>query len=273
MTCLARTRDFLAFEKLGVIFGPDNKDVAIFPEKIGERFYTLHRPAAKFVGAWPSWPHPTTCSTGAPSGSHRPASWEMGQRTGGCGRCTDQDFRGMARALPRMRRETTLLHRRAPAGSRKAVEVIARSPEPFLIPELPTNARSPAKHHLSQRPHRERRWHAGFVLWRRRLADLRLPRVGSGYTPNAKIAASSCSLLDSCMAPPARARELARRFREVYPDAHCELDFRNPLELLVATILSAQCTDKRVNIVTKDLFVRCKRPRTTRKCPGRTRRQ
>jgi endonuclease-3 len=56
----------------------------------------------------------------------------------------------------------------------------------------------------------------------------------------------------------ARARELARRFREIYPDAHCELDFRDPLELLVATILSAQCTDKRVNIVTKDLFARCR---------------
>ncbi len=54
-----------------------------------------------------------------------------------------------------------------------------------------------------------------------------------------------------------RARELARRFVQIYPDAHCELDFRSPLELLMATILSAQCTDKRVNIVTKDLFQRC----------------
>src|SRR5499425_3458516 len=51
-----------------------------------------------------------------------------------------------------------------------------------------------------------------------------------------------------------RARELARRFRKIYPDAHCELNFRNPLELLVATILSAQCTDKRVNMVTPFLF-------------------
>ena len=40
----------------------------------------------------------------------------------------------------------------------------------------------------------------------------------------------------------------------LYPDAHCELDFANPLELLVATILSAQCTDKRVNMVTPVLF-------------------
>jgi endonuclease-3 len=44
------------------------------------------------------------------------------------------------------------------------------------------------------------------------------------------------------------------KLRRLYPEAHCELDFTNPLELLVATILSAQCTDKRVNIVTRDLF-------------------
>jgi endonuclease-3 len=46
--------------------------------------------------------------------------------------------------------------------------------------------------------------------------------------------------------------------RGTYPDAHCELDYRNPLELLVATILSAQCTDKRVNLVTPNLFARCR---------------
>jgi len=47
---------------------------------------------------------------------------------------------------------------------------------------------------------------------------------------------------------------IIQRLKEVYPDAHCELDFETPFQLLVATILSAQCTDKRVNIVTKDLF-------------------
>src|SRR5688500_11387264 len=40
----------------------------------------------------------------------------------------------------------------------------------------------------------------------------------------------------------------------VYPDARCSLDFKTPQQLLVATTLSAQCTDERVNIVTKDLF-------------------
>lgn len=47
-----------------------------------------------------------------------------------------------------------------------------------------------------------------------------------------------------------------RILAKAYPDAHCELDFGNPLELLVATILSAQCTDKRVNTVTPTLFVK-----------------
>jgi len=46
--------------------------------------------------------------------------------------------------------------------------------------------------------------------------------------------------------------------KKTYPDAKCGLDFNTPLELLVATILSAQCTDRRVNVVTKVLFKRCK---------------
>ena len=53
-----------------------------------------------------------------------------------------------------------------------------------------------------------------------------------------------------------RARRINRELAELYPDAHCELDFTTPLELVVATILSAQCTDKRVNEVTPVLFAR-----------------
>ena len=51
-----------------------------------------------------------------------------------------------------------------------------------------------------------------------------------------------------------RVAQLLEVWPQVYPGAHCELDFRNPLQLLVATILSAQCTDRRVNIVTPALF-------------------
>ncbi|MBA3340716.1 MAG: endonuclease III [Gemmatimonadaceae bacterium] len=50
------------------------------------------------------------------------------------------------------------------------------------------------------------------------------------------------------------ALELLLRLKKEYPDAHCELDFETPLQLLIATILSAQCTDKRVNMVTPALF-------------------
>ena len=52
----------------------------------------------------------------------------------------------------------------------------------------------------------------------------------------------------------ARAAAVTDLLARTYPDAHCELDYSNPLELLIATILSAQCTDKRVNIVTPKLF-------------------
>ncbi len=51
-----------------------------------------------------------------------------------------------------------------------------------------------------------------------------------------------------------RAARIAAGLRRTYPDAHCELNFASPLELLVATILSAQSTDKQVNVVTADLF-------------------
>ena len=52
----------------------------------------------------------------------------------------------------------------------------------------------------------------------------------------------------------ARVQTVIAALQKAYPSAHCELNFTNPLELLIATILSAQCTDKRVNIVTAELF-------------------
>lgn len=56
------------------------------------------------------------------------------------------------------------------------------------------------------------------------------------------------------MTSPEKATKIISLLKKRYPQAHCELNFSNPLELLVATILSAQCTDKRVNEVTKTLF-------------------
>ncbi len=65
----------------------------------------------------------------------------------------------------------------------------------------------------------------------------------------------------------ARTARIIELLRGAYPDAHCELNFTTPLELLVATILSAQCTDKRVNIVTAELFKTCRTARDYAEAP------
>ncbi|HEU0039849.1 MAG TPA: endonuclease III [Verrucomicrobiae bacterium] len=59
---------------------------------------------------------------------------------------------------------------------------------------------------------------------------------------------------ETAQAKAARVKKIIAGLQKAYPGAHCELNFSNPLELLIAVILSAQCTDKRVNIVTAELF-------------------
>lgn len=58
-----------------------------------------------------------------------------------------------------------------------------------------------------------------------------------------------------------RIGEILKLLKNEYPDAHCSLNYTSPFELLIATILSAQCTDARVNLVTKDLFQKYKGPK------------
>lgn len=60
--------------------------------------------------------------------------------------------------------------------------------------------------------------------------------------------------------PNPRLPEIIETLQAEYPDAHCELDYRSAFQLLIATILSAQCTDVRVNLVTKDLFRKYRKP-------------
>ena len=69
-------------------------------------------------------------------------------------------------------------------------------------------------------------------------------------------AESASTTAESALALTRRARRIDRALAVRYPDAHCELDFATPLELLVATVLSAQTTDVRVNQVTPELFAR-----------------
>lgn len=59
---------------------------------------------------------------------------------------------------------------------------------------------------------------------------------------------------ETTAAKSARLKKIVAGLQRAYPDAHCELNFASPLQLLVATILSAQCTDRRVNMVTAELF-------------------
>jgi endonuclease-3 len=66
-----------------------------------------------------------------------------------------------------------------------------------------------------------------------------------------------------------RVREVIRRLKRVYPNAKCSLNHTNAFELLIATILSAQCTDERVNIVTADLFRKYRQPEDYLKVPAR----
>ncbi len=64
-------------------------------------------------------------------------------------------------------------------------------------------------------------------------------------------------MTESGKARRARTGEILSRLRKEYPDSRCSLDFESPLQLLVATVLAAQCTDERVNLATPALFRRC----------------
>jgi endonuclease-3 len=79
----------------------------------------------------------------------------------------------------------------------------------------------------------------------------------------------SVSRRESAAARAARAARIAERLAEAYPEARCSLDFASPFQLLVATILSAQCTDKRVNAVTGPLFRRWPDPAALAAAPPR----
>lgn len=90
----------------------------------------------------------------------------------------------------------------------------------------------------------------------------RTERTSTKTAPSSdKIPASARNYRESEKALKARALKIVNILKETYPEAKCALEFSSPLEILVATILSAQCTDVRVNIVTKELFKKYKSPK------------
>lgn len=84
---------------------------------------------------------------------------------------------------------------------------------------------------------------------------------------SAKRLTPSAARRESKRAREKRTQELLKRLKEEYPNAHCALHHKNPFQLLVATILSAQCTDKRVNQVTPELFRQYPDPRSMGEAP------
>lgn len=80
------------------------------------------------------------------------------------------------------------------------------------------------------------------------------PNAANAKKPSKKISAEPLDNLKK------RTRDIIRRLKRGYPDAKCSLNHTSPFELLVATILSAQCTDERVNMVTNDLFRKYRGP-------------
>jgi endonuclease-3 len=84
---------------------------------------------------------------------------------------------------------------------------------------------------------------------------VRPPRVRRP-TAAARTGASPFDPAETALARTRRGRRMARELAAIHPDAHCELDFTNAFELLVATVLSAQTTDKMVNKVTPTLFAK-----------------
>jgi beta-1,2-mannobiose phosphorylase / 1,2-beta-oligomannan phosphorylase len=137
VTSLARTRDFRTFEKLGVIFGPDNKDVAIFPEKIGGRHYTLHRPAVKHLGNLAIWL--ASSENLLDWGRHqaiigpRPGKWDC-QRVGG-GAPPIRTPKGWLELYHGCDETTRYCTGALLLDLEQPWKVVRRSEEPFLVPE------------------------------------------------------------------------------------------------------------------------------------------
>src|SRR5579872_2655375 len=96
----------------------------------------------------------------------------------------------------------------------------------------------------------------------RKVPKKALKKVRGGASPSIKIATKSSARADLA---PERIAAILKALDEAYPDAVCALTHRTPWELLVATILSAQCTDVRVNMVTPELFKRFPTPQAMAK--------
>jgi beta-1,2-mannobiose phosphorylase / 1,2-beta-oligomannan phosphorylase len=139
VTCLRRTRDFKTFEKLPVMFAPDNKDIALFPEKIGGRYYTLHRPAVKHIGVMAIWL--ASSDNLRDWGDHhaiiapRTGYWDS-ERVG-AGASPIKTAEGWLELYHASDENTRYCTGALLLDLEKPWKVIARSKEPFFVPDQP----------------------------------------------------------------------------------------------------------------------------------------
>ncbi len=139
LTALARTCDFREFERLGNIFAPDNKDIAIFPEKIGGRYYAFHRPSTKHLGTPSIWL--ASSENLLDWGRHelvlspRAGMWDS-ERVG-CGAAPLKTDSGWLELYHASDHNTRYCTGAILLDLDKPWKVIARSKNPFLYPEAP----------------------------------------------------------------------------------------------------------------------------------------
>lgn len=137
VTCLARTRDFVTYEKLGIVLAPENKDMAIFPEKLNGRYMCFHRPATKDVGSPSIWF--ATSSDLLAWGPHhyvmgpRPGMWDA-ERVGG-GASPIKTPRGWLEIYHGADHNIRYCSAAVLLDLEKPWKVIARSRQPILAPE------------------------------------------------------------------------------------------------------------------------------------------
>lgn len=137
LTALARTRDFQSFERLGVMFAPDNKDIAIFPEKINGRYYAFHRPSMKQIGAPSMWL--ASSENLIDWGRHefvigpRPGMWDS-ERVG-CGAAPIRTSEGWLELYHASDEKVRYCTGAVLLDLEEPWKVIARSHEPFMFPE------------------------------------------------------------------------------------------------------------------------------------------
>jgi len=136
LTALARTRDFVTFERLGVIFPPDNKDIAIFPEQVGGRYVAFHRPSMKQLGAPSMWiassPNLTDWGGHRFVMGPRPGQWDS-ERVG-CGAAPVRTPAGWLELYHASDERVRYCTGAVLLDLEEPWRVLARSAEPFLEP-------------------------------------------------------------------------------------------------------------------------------------------